>query len=513
MIILYHNNSEVKEIIFNSTTDFKSYYNQSIIVVLIALAKQFPDEIVVWCYENAKDNLNIEAIETLFHHKKLLFSYHPFEITYLDKRIGYVEDSSFIKINKDKRYPTWQMTSYVGAINTTTLVACSNVVDVSDNFDYFLNSLAKRAMQFGMFCYSEPKLILKNNPIKSKNKSSISELFKFTKQHYKTRWVFLLFFNILIYEKKIKFLPFVKSLFYKKRGFNPELLDKITVQSSKKIIDVGSIDVLIPSIGRKKYLLDVLENLSNQTYLPSNVIIVEQNPIENSISELDFIKGRSWPFIIKHHFTHQAGACNARNIGLKLIESEFVFMADDDIVFENDMIEKAFEIFKSTGNEVFLMACHLKSESIIPISPVQFSFFGAGHAFVKSSCLDGINFEMAYEFGFGEDIDFGMQIRNKGFDILAISTYKILHLKAPIGGFRTKPILRWHNEIIQPKPSPTVMLCRLTHNTKEQLLSYKTTLFFKNINLDFLKNPLTYIKKFNSKWYKSIYWANKLNDD
>jgi hypothetical protein len=177
-----------------------------------------------------------------------------------------------------------------------------------------------------------------------------------------------------------------------------------------------------------------------------------------------------------------------------------------------NIVEKAFGIFKSTGNEVFLMACHLKSENIVSIPPVQFSFFGAGHAFVKSTCLKGLNFKMEYEFGFGEDIDFGMQLRNNGFDVLSISTTKILHLKAPLGGFRTKPILKWHNEIIQPKPSPTVMLCRLTHNTQEQLMSYKTTLFFKNINSSFFKNPIRYIKTFNIKWNKSFYWANKLKE-
>ena len=65
---------------------------------------------------------------------------------------------------------------------------------------------------------------------------------------------------------------------------------------------------------------------------------------------------------------------------------------------------------------------------------------------------------MGFEFGFGEDADFGMQLRNQGYDVLYLPEPEILHLKAPIGGFRTKPVLQWQNESIQPKPSPTVML-------------------------------------------------------
>jgi hypothetical protein len=51
-----------------------------------------------------------------------------------------------------------------------------------------------------------------------------------------------------------------------------------------------------------------------------------------------------------------------------------------------------------------------------------------------------------------EDSDFGMQLRNQGIDVLYLPEPKI-HLKAPVGGFRTKPKLAWENDEIQPKPS------------------------------------------------------------
>ncbi len=512
MIIIYHNKSKVTEIVSTETGTFPSKINRNIAEVLIDLTDKFRDEIVVWCHESERDNLNVSAIETLFHHKKLLFSYSSSTNNFLDNRLGYFEDSPFIKINKEVRYATWQMSSMVGAVHASVINACKKDLKAKDNFDYFLNSFAKSAMPHGLFCYSEPRLLMQKKVVESKRKSNTYELFRFTKQHYKKRWVFLLFFNLLLFEKQFQLVPFVFSLFYRKRNFNSEALNQIVLASNKKNIELGTIDVLIPTIGRKDYLLNVLNNLASQTYIPKNVIIIEQNPDKESQSDLDFIENKKWPFAIKHHFTHQTGACNARNIGLSLIESEFVFMADDDIVFENDILEKAMQAFEITGNEIFLIACRLKSQEIAPQLPVQFPVFGAGHAFVKSSCLKGLKFNMGFEFGFGEDADFGMQLRNKGFDVLYISTTTILHLKAPIGGFRTKPVLQWQNEEIQPKPSPTVMLYRLLYDTKEQIQNYKSMIFIKNLNSSFLRNPFGYIKTFKQKWNKSVYWANELKN-
>lgn len=506
MIVFYHDKYKITEIGSTITDDFSIYINRNITAILLDFAEKFEDEVLVWCHQSEKGNLNLDAIPKLFHHKKMLLSFNPSE-DYFGRLLGYIEDTTFVKVNKEVKYGTWQMSSHVGAVHASVLNACRKDLKAEGNFDYFLNSFAKRALPCGLFCYSEPGLLVKKSSNETP-KSSLAELFKFSKQHYRSRWVFMLFLNLAVFEKKLPLLPFLFSFFYSKRKFNLKLLSQVPIESSK--IKIGTIDVLIPTIGRKEYLHDVLNNLAAQSYLPKNVIVIEQNPDENSSSELDFIQNQSWPFKIKHHFTHQTGACNARNIGLAMIESDFAFLADDDIVFEQDLLENAMQIFTSIGNEAFMIAVHLESQEIISEPPRQFAVFGAGHAFVKSACISGLKFKIAYEFGFGEDNDFGMQLRNKGVDILYTSTSKILHLKAPIGGFRTKPALRWQHDAITPKPSPTLMLYRLLHDTNEQLRNYKWTIFFKNINKKFFLNPFKYTKDLKQQWNRSVYWANEL---
>jgi GT2 family glycosyltransferase len=317
--------------------------------------------------------------------------------------------------------------------------------------------------------------------------------------------------NQLLYDKKFSVLPFFFSLWFQRRKATAINLENIRVQSSKQEFRLETIDVIIPTIGRKKYLYDVLCDLKRQTHLPINVIIVEQNPLEDSESELDYLKTETWPFVIKHTFTQQAGACNARNLALAQVESNWVFLADDDNRFGSNLIESVLLKMRQLGIRAVSTAYPQNNEIIKKVNVVQLPHFGAGNSFIDSAFLKEVRFNKGYEFGYGEDNDFGMQIRNLGEDILYLPEPSILHLKAPMGGFRTKPVLDWHKYVIQPKPSPTIMLYQIKYNTIQQVLGYKTTLFFKFYGRQKIKNPILYWNNFKKQWSRSVFLANQLN--
>ncbi|WP_278036297.1 glycosyltransferase family 2 protein [Flavobacterium nitratireducens] len=254
-------------------------------------------------------------------------------------------------------------------------------------------------------------------------------------------------------------------------------LDSILVQSTKEFESDFSIDVIIPTIGRKEYLYDVLKDLAVQTHLPKKVIIVEQNPIPESLPELDYIKNGNWPFQIQHFFTHQAGACNARNMALAEVSSKWVFLADDDIRFDAIFFEKTFEKIEQYKVLALTTSCLQQNEIQHYNTIHQSGIFGSGNSFVKNSCLKNVRFDKALEFGYGEDTDFGMQLRNQGFDVIYFPDLKITHLKAPMGGFRIQTQKKWDADKIQPKPSPTILYVLQKYYTREQLKSYKLVLF------------------------------------
>ena len=502
-----HKCNRICNVFSSDKTEVLYKNNISIAEVLYELAQQFPDSILVWCEESQQDQLNLEQINSYFQHSRMMISYNPFENGFVSKKIGYVEDSPFISINRKVKYPTWQMSSIVGAIHGSVILDFKPTKCDFD-FDYYINSVAKLGMPLGLWCYSAPK-ILNGFNISQLKPSSDYKLFKFVKQHYKTRWSFLLFLNLIIYERRFLILPLLCCFFYKKRKKEAFSLDFHQLDLRLEVMP-KTIDVIIPTIGRKKPLYDFLKDLSQQTHLPKRVIIVEQNQVENSISELDYLETENWPFEIHHRFINQSGACNARNIAMASIKSSWVFLADDDIRVENNFIFETFSQIEKIGADAVTLRCHLKNEKKIFSNIFQWNSFGSGCSFVKYENLKTLKFNLDYEFGFGEDTDFGMQLRNSGCDILYLPEPSILHLKAAIGGFRTKPILRWQTEKIQPKPSPTIMIYMLKHFTKEQLLGYKTILFFKYFKHQSIKNPIFYYKFFKKQWTQSQFWANEI---
>lgn len=509
MIIVYHKNNRISKVISVDKSEIAFPKNKSIAFGLIQLAERFPESKLVWCHSDYQEVLNVEELNLIMHHNKMMLSYNPSSGNYLGPKIGYVEESLFIRVNKNVTYPTWQMSSLVGCVHASILIATEETIKQDSNFDYYLNSIAKVCKPQGLFCYSEPKL-LKKHFLVSSPKASVFTLFRFIKQHYKKRWIVMMFLNLIIYERQFPLGAFLYAYFFKNRKKNKTDLDAIKVNSSLKVIVNPTMDVIIPTIGRKDYLYDVLKDLAQQTHLPINVIVVEQNPQQDSVSELDYIHNEIWPFVIKHTFTHQAGACNARNLALNQVESEWVFLNDDDNRFESDLIEKVFKNIEQYGILSLTTAYLQVNERKHNLNIHQSCIFGSGNSFLKADLLKKVSFDKNLEFGYGEDTDFGLQLRNLGVDVISFPEISILHLKAPIGGFRIKPTFTWSKEEIQPKPSPTIMYVKLKYNCKEQIGRYKTTLFFKYHKHQNIKNPIRYLIYFNKQWEKSIFWATEL---
>ncbi|PTM04350.1 MAG: glycosyltransferase family 2 protein [Bacteroidetes bacterium] len=503
MIIVYHKNNQVESVFDCNTQLTLDYQEKYAVTVLMQLASTFQDRVLVWCQSDQKEYLNAEAVRSSLHLKNRMVSFSP--TLYLPPQIGYVEDSPFIKVNTKVTYPTWQMSGLVGAMYGFQLLKFKDVLH-KGSLDYTLNSIAKLGMPHGLFCYSDPKLLAKAD-FSTKQANSFT-LFKFVKQHYKARWVFLLALNYMLHEKKIMLLPLLRSLFYRKKKFN----NNIGIESSKPTTDepLPTIDVIIPTIGREHYVYDVFRDLALQTHLPKHVIVVEQNPDTNAKTNLDFIDNDSWPFKVVHHFIHQTGVCNARNLALKEVNSEYVYLADDDNKFGKDLIKNALEYIKYFDLDVISMSYLQQGEVERKQQPLQWPTFGAGCSIMKSKYLERVSFNMALEFGYGEDVDFGMQLRNLGIDIIYVPDIKILHLKASIGGFRSTFKQPWSNDEIQPKPSPTIMLYKISNNTKYQLLGYKTVLLINYYFRQKIKNPIRYYKLFKKQWQQSMFWANQL---
>ncbi len=482
----------------------------SVLSCLLHLADSYPDDQVVWCRHEYQEYIDLAYIESHLE-EGMLWSYEAGKGFPLGKYAGYLDPSPFVKVKAGVKFPTWQMSSIVGAICSNTLAKCRGILPESSDLDIFLNLLARRYMPAGLFCYSNP-LLLKTGtrpslPLKNYG-LRFGSLFQFSKQDRGSAGVVLLFFCLLFFEKKLALFPLLRSIRHRR-------LPKpgtIRAEIKQEEMELPSIDVIVPTIGRKQYLYDVLRDLNRQTHLPKRVIIVEQNPAPESSSELEEIVLEKWKFEVVHEFIHQMGACNARNLALSHVSGDWVFLNDDDNQISPSTIENALKYALALKVDCVVTAYPQPHETSPFTSIHQSAIFGSGNAFLKSRLLAEVKFDMRYEFGYGEDTDFGMQLRNAGADVIMVPYVKIIHLKAPFGGFRVTPEYLWSKEPIQPKPSPTIMLFKLLHETPQQYLRYKVIAFLSFYKSSG-KNLVTYLKSFAVKWDSSVKWAKTLRDN
>lgn len=378
------------------------------------------------------------------------------------------------------------------------------------DFDFFLNIFTKQNMPLGLRCYSQPKLIKKQRDKTESNKMSAKELFCFLKQNNKPFFSYLLAFHFII-SFRSEFFGFIGALLDGKKTLN--FRNSEWLKKTKKInykIEGESVDVLIPTLGRPEYLYKFLNDLRNQSVLPKRVIIIEQRPKE-TLTELKHLKDESWPFEVLHHCIHEFGACNARNIGLKEVKSDWLFFADDDISIDSHFIEKGLVKLNSQKSKVGVFQV-IEKRGIEKNENWQWGAFGSGCSLVKTHAIKDTFFDTRFEFGYGEDSDFGMRLRKNGHDIIYFNTPSILHYKAPVGGFRQEIMKPWDYDKYIPKPSPTVMLFNLLHQTPWQRTGYKYIYFLKNLRKKPISELVGYVMNFPKHWNRSGYWANRLKE-
>jgi hypothetical protein len=508
MIILIHQKAQQVVKVMKGETEIK-ISDTLCTKAFWELAGKFPEEIIAWCEEKYYADLNLEQWSQIFHQDLIMASY-AVENAFLPDSIGYIDQLPFVNVNRKVLYATWQMSSDVGGIKGETLLKFKSQFEGNKDFDFLLNSIAKIGQQNGLFCYSARCLVSQPSDKKPESTATSSQLFSFVYCYYKTIWLSVLFWCYWKYENEFPLKAYLRAFLKEKCFLQKVDLSAIKIQSTKISETSTSVDVIIPTMGRPEYLLQVLEDLSLQSLLPKKVIVVEQNPDVNSISELPELYSQTWPFEITHHFIHQTGACNSRNIALKEVDSNLVFFADDDIRFEPDLLEKVVTEMNRLGVSSINMNCKQKGEKTIFKKIKQWGSFGSGTSIVKSIFAKQCAFSSIYEHGYGEDADFGMQLRNAGCDIIYHPEIEILHLKAPMGGFREKPLLAWEQEQPLPKPSPTLMAFAFKYYTPQQIKGFKTSLFLKYYNKQSIKNPFVYFKSMRFRWKKSELWAGKL---
>jgi glycosyltransferase involved in cell wall biosynthesis len=111
-------------------------------------------------------------------------------------------------------------------------------------------------------------------------------------------------------------------------------------KNEQKVVDLFDICVVIPVQNNEKYLLKIFHGVDNQSLLPREIVIVDSSS-SNKISNL--INEWNGTVSIKYIKIESAYPGGARNIGVEMVESEWIALLDSTTVPEHDWLEKCAE--------------------------------------------------------------------------------------------------------------------------------------------------------------------------
>ena len=431
-------------------------------------------------------------------------------------------------------------------INPNCFAVRKKVWETLGGFDIDYQSIQMQALHFGHNALRYQGVI----PLYVKDLYSESKLEEI-KISARDRYVFFIKnFKIdhalfMLYRKGFWKLSEWKAFFYAKSNFKHE--SKRVLFPPRQLNEIEgkpTVSYIIPTMLRQDYTLRLLDDLAQQTYLPSQVVIVDATPADARDEKL--YAEKAYPFELTVNWQVTKGSCRARNEAIEKCVGDYIVFGDDDIRIQPDFIENHIRLLQTYNaggcNGLDIRADHIEQDLNDLRSKLKLvdanrwhvgsvQMFSNANSCVKREYVDRlVGNDINYDGGYGEDGDFGISLLKLGVPILHNPFSVNLHLKPPNGGYRfwgsqakvmgkkrkTQPWeldtpVKW----IRPVPSPTLMYQFHKQFNTQQIAEYRSRYFFSFLfqgpKLTFLFRLLRIPYK-QLQFNKSIFYAKKLVD-
>jgi glycosyltransferase involved in cell wall biosynthesis len=394
-------------------------------------------------------------------------------------------------------------------INPDAFVVRKSVWDFYDGFENCYESDTMKALDFGYnsLCYRGvvPLFIKDLFPVTSNSIITIpvSDIFAFYFRNFKSSHAKYALFRMGFWNPKVisAYLNARKLIELKvsEKLFPPRKLSEIQGNPT--------VSYIIPTMLRQEFTLNLLEDLKNQSYQPTQVIVVDATSSEKRDASL--YNPNDYPFEVQFIWQVSKGSCRARNEAIQLCSGNYIIFGDDDVRLPADFVENHIRLLQTYNanacNGLDIRADHqhqnlndLKTKLLIEDNKrwrvgVTNSFSNANSCVKAEFVHQLVGNDINYDGGYGEDSDFGISLSKIGVAVLHNPFSVNLHLKPPVGGYRF-----WGNQAkitgkkrksqpweldhpvknIVPVPSPTVLYQVLKQYNSEQLEEYKNKYFF-----------------------------------
>ena len=146
----------------------------------------------------------------------------------------------------------------------------------------------------------------------------------------------------------------------------------------------GLVSVIVPAYNRAPLVNQTLGSIARQTYRPIELVIVDDGSTDDT---QDVIAARTASLTgdpglaIQHLYQKNAGACVARNAGLRASHGEYVQFLDSDDLLHEAPLARVVDVFGTTSSSYvytgFVGFCHTCSRTLhthIPRSTGRYPF-------------------------------------------------------------------------------------------------------------------------------------------
>lgn len=347
----------------------------------------------------------------------------------------------------------------------------------------------------------------------------------------------------MIYRKGFWKISEWRAFFYVKKNFNKAT--KKSIVKHRDLIEIKGqpkVSYIIPTMMRQSFTLNLLDDLSNQTFPPKQVVVVDATPVEQRDESL--YTNKTYPFELIIKWQETKGSCRARNEAIELCTGEYIIFGDDDIRIPENYIENHIR-FLQTYNADACNGLDIRADNqsqdlndlkqkLQKLGDNRYmvgaaQFLNNANNCVKKEFVDKlVGNDINFDGGYGEDKDFGLSLTKIGVVVLQNPFSTNLHLKPPVGGYRfwgsqakivgkkrkTQP---WEMGIpvkrITPRPSPTAMYYFYKHFGLDLVNEFKHKYFFLflfkgsklKLPIRFLQLPYRLMQ-----FEKSLFYAKRL---
>jgi len=337
-----------------------------------------------------------------------------------------------VNVNKDIDHSSWKHT-FKGSLMKFNVFKEISLANYSNSLDTIGLDFGYKAMKSGVLTrYSslltKPVVALDFIDLKKKD-----ELL-FIRNNFDKK-AFLWCYLLSIF--KISPISFFKS--YKKKEKYKEIVytQKVATNDILKGKDL-SVSIVIATLERYAFLEKELAELKLLGIPVKEIIIIDQTPPEKRSKQ--FLKGfNDLPIIYVE--TDKIGQCSARNKGIEVAKSKFVWFLDDDMEeIPSDYLEKHLLTIYSLNADV---SCGIPDEigtDFIDrtVPKVELSNgFPTNDVLVKRELLIEVDgFDVKMDQKHSEDQEIGLRLIKNGVLSVKNNQLRIVHLRAARGGLR-----------------------------------------------------------------------------